>query len=200
MAKNWRYWLAAVGLLVLGGTVPVSAQSVSPDEGLRVFKSANCMGCHKWSGTGGGSYGGAAANLRQTALSADQIEQTIRCGRLMTGMPHFEADAYTEGRCYGMKKSNLQPGQMPPEPDHDLRLSEIHQVATYVVTYIKGKGEPDLAQCQAFFGTGTRVCDIYMKPDTAGSQASSTSTSPTAASSHEHVTVDAAADANAARK
>ena len=200
MTKRWRYWVGAIGLLVLGGTVPVSAQSISTDEGLRVFKSANCVGCHKWSGTGGGSYGGAAANLRQTALSADQIEQTIRCGRLMTGMPHFEADAYSDGRCYGMKKTNLQPGQMPPEPDHDLRPSEIHQVATYVVTHIKGKGEPDLAQCQAFFGTGTRVCDIYMKADTAGSQASSTPSGPTAAPSREHVTVDAAADANATRK
>ena len=158
------------------------------------------MGCHKWNGNGGGGYGGAAANLRQTALSPEQIEQTIRCGRLGSGMPHFDADAYSDGRCYGLKRSALPAGQMPPEPDHPLRPADIHAVATYVVTHIKGKGDPTLAQCQAFFGTGTRVCDVYAKtgaPAGAGPQTASAPSGQPAAASHGHLSVDAAPDANA---
>jgi hypothetical protein len=189
-------------------------QSASPDEGLRVFKTANCMGCHKWSGNGGGGYGGAAANLRQTTLTPEQIEQTIRCGRPGTGMPHFDADAYSDGRCYGLKKSDLPAAQMPPEPDHPLRLTAIDAVATYVVTHIKGKGNPTLAQCQAFFGTETRACDVYAQSDTtsgvksdahsdatsgtAALQPASAPSGPPAAASHGHLNVDAAPDANAA--
>lgn len=67
-----RAWsvVAACTLLIAG-----SAWGEGPhaDEGMRIFKSANCVGCHKWSGTGGGGYGGAAANLRATELTADQI-------------------------------------------------------------------------------------------------------------------------------
>jgi hypothetical protein len=119
------------------------------------------MGYHKWSGIGGGGFGGAAVNLRQTSLSLEQIEQTVRCGRPATGIPHFKADAFIDGYCYGLKASDLPEGKMPPEPDHPPRPPEIQAVATYVARYLKGSGQPNLAQFQAFFGTGTRVCDIY---------------------------------------
>jgi cytochrome c len=159
------------------------AQPAAADDGLQIFKSANCAGCHKWSGVGGGGYGGAAANLRQTALSIEQIEETIRCGRPSTGMPHFGADAYADGSCYGLKAADLTNGTMPPEPDHSLRPADIHDVATYVVTHIKGQGEPNLTQCEAFFGTGSRVCDVYADQGSGGSP-------------HGHIKIDAATDAN----
>ncbi len=153
------------------------------------------MGCHKWSGAGGGGYGGAAANLRQTSLNLDQIEETIRCGRPSTGMPHFEADAYSDGRCYGLKKADLPSDQMPPEPDHTLREPDIEAVAKYVVQHVKGQGDPTFAQCQAFFGTGTRVCDVYAKQDTGTVQPASAPAPDVG--SHAHLKVDAATDANA---
>ena len=187
--------------LLLGGARLANAQpAASPDEGLRVFKSDNCVGCHKWSGQGGGGYGGAAANLRATSLTLEQIEETVRCGRPMTGMPHFDGDAYTDGRCYGLKKSDLPPDKMPPEPDHPLRPADIKAVATYVVTFIKGQGEPTFSQCQAFFGSGSRVCDVYAKPGEAVSQTVSASPGTSAASSHPHLKIDSAADANAPGK
>jgi hypothetical protein len=42
-----------------------------------------------------------------------------------------------------------------------LRPDEIEAVATYVVTVIRGKGEPGLQDCVAFFGETSRVCDAY---------------------------------------
>lgn len=169
-----------------------SAQAETPDEGLRIYKSANCVGCHKWSGNGGGGYGGAAANLRQTQLNLEQIEETIRCGRPMAGMPHFKLDAYSDGSCYGLKASDLPDGKMPPEPDHGLRPKEIKAVAEYVATHIKDQGEPTFSQCQAFFGTGTRVCDVYAK------QGGDRDTTQAASAPRQHLKVDAASDANAA--
>ncbi len=207
--------LAAGGLLLVFGSGLAQAQSASPDAGLRVFKSANCMGCHKWSGSGGGGYGGAAANLRHTSLTLQQIENTIRCGRLGSGMPHFDADAYSDGSCYGLKQAQVPHGQMPPEPDHPLRQADIDAVATYVVTNIKGKGDPTLAQCRAFFGTGTRVCDVYAQSGTTpgtdqpaasvqraasaqtGAQPGAQSAAQSAAA-QRHLSVDTAPDANAA--
>jgi hypothetical protein len=81
---------------------------------------------------------------------------------------------------------------MPPEPDHPLRPADIKAVAGYVVANIKGKGEPTYTQCQAFFGTGTRVCNTYAKQAEAGSQEASAG-----ASAPAHQTVEGAPDANA---
>ncbi|HEY4041772.1 MAG TPA: c-type cytochrome [Rhodopila sp.] len=175
------------------------AQPAPGDEGLHVYKSANCVGCHKWSGNGGGGYGGAAANLRETKLSLDQIEETIRCGRPMAGMPHFQSDAYADGHCYGLTAADLADGKMPPEPDHFLRPGDVEAVAEYVVTQIKGKGEPTFAQCQAFFGSGTRVCDVYAKQNEAGqNEAGKQEVSASGESTpHAHLQVEAAPDANA---
>jgi mono/diheme cytochrome c family protein len=160
-----------------------TAQPASQDEGMRVYKSANCVGCHKWSGNGGGSYGGAAANLRETKLDLSQIMETIRCGRPMAGMPHFQADAYDDGSCYGLRAADLAGGKMPPEPLRPLRSADIKAVADYVVAQIKGKGEPTFAQCQAFFGATTRACNMYLRPGEASSQEASTS-GPTQDASH----------------
>ncbi len=195
MTTRFSYATAAVFAATLFGSGFALADSAM-DDGLRVFKSANCVGCHKWSGAGGGGYGGAAANLRRTKLSLDQIELTIRCGRISKGMPHFEADAYDDGRCYGLKKSQLTASQMPPEPDHPLRPADIHAVAKYVVENIKGRGEATLDQCQAFFGEGTRVCDVYAARQDSGTiQHASASSEP--AEHHEHMKVESAIDANA---
>jgi Cytochrome C oxidase, cbb3-type, subunit III len=175
--------LTRYAAIALWAIAAAASQPAAADDGLQIFKSANCAGCHKWSGVGGGGYGGAAANLRQTTLSIQQIEETIRCGRPATGMPHFAADAYADRSCYGLKAADLTNGTMPPEPDHPLRPSDIHDVATYVVTHIKGQGEPNLAQCEAFFGTGSRVCDVYAEQGSHGSPLG-------------HMKVDAATDAN----
>jgi Cytochrome C oxidase, cbb3-type, subunit III len=193
---GFRYGTAALfAAMILTSGVALAQSEQDAQDGLRVFKSANCMGCHKWSGTGGGGYGGAAANLRNTTLSLEQIETTIRCGRLAKGMPHFEEDAYSDGHCYGLKKADLTPTQMPPEPDHPLRPADIKAVSKYVFYTLKGSGEPTLAQCQAFFGTATRACGVY--EDQGSGHAQAAAAEQDQASPHPHMKVEAASDANA---
>lgn len=149
-------------------TAPALAQGMGgsggEEAGLKVYKKANCVGCHNWTGSGGGGYGGATANLRATQLSLEQIAETVRCGRPTTGMPYFERDGYKDGRCFGLKAADLPQGQMPPEPQVFLRPSEIEAVAAYVVERIKGRGDPTFAECQAFFGEATRACNRYREP------------------------------------
>lgn len=72
----------------------------------------HCARCHKATGIGGQSYGGYAANLRETFLDHDQLVEVIRDGRRTLGMPEFKS-----------------------------RLSkrEINALATYIVDEFKGK-------------------------------------------------------------
>ena len=50
-----------------------------------------CTSCHKADGRGGPGYGGYAANLRTTALTAGEIVEIISEGRQDRGMPTFKA-------------------------------------------------------------------------------------------------------------
>src|SRR5689334_25029811 len=108
VALNFSMLVAAYGQ---------SAQAPAADPtnaGKAVFKRANCMGCHKWHGNGGGGYGGDALSLRKTQLTREQIIETVRCGRPGTGMPFFERGAYDTSKCYDMNRQQAG-DQMPQE-------------------------------------------------------------------------------------
>lgn len=153
--------------LLLGAAHPAVARIADQGEsGKAIYERANCVGCHKWSGVGGGGYGGAALSLRGTSLDKEQIEEIVTCGRPTTGMPHFTNDPYKGGKCYGMSQDDVK-DIMPPAANVVLGPQEIDAVADYVLANIKGKGDPNLTDCVAFFGDTSRVCDIY-RPKTPG--------------------------------
>ncbi len=165
--------------LVLGATVPIVPQHGSAraqgagtglGEGKRIYQTANCVGCHKWYGGGGGGYGGDALSLRATHLNRDQIIETVNCGRPGTGMPYFHRGAYDDEThpCFGLSRQDLGKA-MPVEAPVFLRPSEIAAVADYVLTEVKGKGEPTYAECIAFFSVGARVCNTYRAAEPAPS-------------------------------
>jgi mono/diheme cytochrome c family protein len=169
---------AAALAVTLSTLCTAFAQSAAPadptDAGKAVFKRANCFGCHKWHGNGGGGYGGDALSLRKTELTRDQIVETVSCGRPGTGMPFFTRDAYDTVKCHGMTRQEAG-DQIPPEANVFLRPNDIEAVADYVIAHIKGKGEPNYTECTAFFGDSSRVCDVYKKAENqpaAGSAAS----------------------------
>jgi len=153
--------VALVMVTTAAAMAGAAAQSRHPtDAGKAVFRRANCFGCHKWHGSGGGGYGGAALSLRNTDLTREQIVETIACGRPGTGMPFFTRGAYDSVKCYGMNREDVA-GRMPPEANTFLRPDDIEAVADYVVANVKGKAEPTWDECLEFFGAGSRVCDIY---------------------------------------
>lgn len=166
-----------MGAVVIGAVVATVAITVTKAEndqagnGKKIYERANCVGCHKWSGVGGGGYGGAALSLRATQLSRREIIEIMTCGRPGTEMPHFTTDPYKDGACYGLQPDDVK-DMMPPTANIVLRPDEINEVAGYVVANIKGRGEPTLNECTAFFGEISRVCDIYRPKPEAGSVSS----------------------------
>ena len=151
--------LAVIAIVVTPGSV--AAQTADPtDAGKAVFRRANCFGCHKWHGNGGGGYGGDALSLRKTELTKDQIVETVECGRPGTGMPFFLRGAYDTTKCYDMDRKQVG-AQIPPEANVFLRHEDVEAVADYALTHIKGKGEPTYAECTDFFGNTSHVCDVY---------------------------------------
>ncbi len=155
-------WRGAVlfGLLVLcasGGAGPAAAQSA---DGKAVYEAANCIGCHKWHGKGGGGYGGAALSLRKTALEREDLIEVIRCGRPATGMPFHLRTAWKSMPCYGMQAADAG-DDMPQIPANFLREREIEAVADYVLEHLKGRGEPTKEECLAFWGEGARECTRF---------------------------------------
>ncbi|WP_348629403.1 cytochrome c [Methylobacterium sp. 17Sr1-1] len=140
-----------------------SARTGAGEGDLAVFKKA-CSGCHKWHGGGGGGYGGEALSLRKTQLDKEQVAEVVRCGRPGTGMPYHLRGAYDSVKCYDSLKADMG-SSMPPETAVFLRPAEIDAVATYVTTQLKGKGDPTIGECTAFFGATSRACDIYRKKE-----------------------------------
>jgi mono/diheme cytochrome c family protein len=168
---------AIFALVVVATTaVPTSfaaAQAADHTEaGKAVFKRANCFGCHKWHGNGGGGYGGDALSLRKTELTREQIIEIVGCGRPATGMPFFARGAYDTVQCYGMMRHDIG-SQIPPEANTFLRPNDVEAVADYVIVHIKGKGEPNYSECVEFFGSTSRVCDVYKAQQPSGAEKTS---------------------------
>ncbi len=159
-----RHALIAAGLLA--ALTGVSALAQDPGEhrrageGKQVYQRANCVGCHKWHGDGGGGYGGDALSLRKSELTREQIIEVLSCGRPGTGMPYHLRGAYDGDGCYGTKRQELGK-DMPIEPLAFLRPSEMEAVTDYVIANVQHRGEPSYADCEAFFGNGARTCNTY---------------------------------------
>jgi Cytochrome c len=156
---------AALVTTVMSAQLATSQSSppMEPTEaGKAIFRRANCFGCHKWHGGGGGGYSGAALSLRKSELTRDQIMETVACGRPGTGMPYFARGAYDSSKCYEMSRQDVG-DQIPPEGGIYLRGPEIEAVTNYVMDNVKGRGEPNYDECTNFFGKASRVCDAYKK-------------------------------------
>jgi mono/diheme cytochrome c family protein len=151
---------AAAALAILLG----AAGSAAAADGRTVYQQANCVGCHKWHGDGGGGYGGAALSLRTTPLDRDGIVEVIRCGRPGTRMPYHDRAAYrADAPCYhGVTKAELGDG-FPPKAASMLRPEQIEAVADYVMATLRGAGEPTYEDCLAYWGAGSRQCEAMRR-------------------------------------
>ena len=73
---------------------PAMSQTSDADAAAELRKGKRlynrCVPCHKQDGSGGPSYGGYAANLRDTQLNHEEIVAVITNGRRDKGMPTFK--------------------------------------------------------------------------------------------------------------
>jgi mono/diheme cytochrome c family protein len=132
--------------------------------GRRLFlEKAECSFCHGWAGDGAGhpQSPGRAANLRKTKLDRDGLVMVISCGIPGTAMPHFDEQAYTDKRCYGMTEAELGSRTPTLPPSTTLQKREIETIADYLLAKIVGRGDITHDECVETFGEKARSCDDY---------------------------------------
>ena len=156
----------AAGLAAFPALLAAQAQDASDiAEGGRLFRQkANCQACHGWAGDGRklDSQMPDGANLRETKLDRDAVVMTIKCGIPGAGMPPFDKFAYTDGRCYGLKKADLaKSGQTLADPPDTLQVREINMLVDFLYAKIIGKGPMNHARCVEFWGSEAEPCKDF---------------------------------------
>jgi mono/diheme cytochrome c family protein len=124
---------------------------------------AQCAFCHGWAADGAGEpqSNGGAANLRDSKLNREQLTEVIMCGRPGTPMPHFDEQAYTDDRCYGVTEAQIG-SQVPAlPPGSTLRKREAEAIADYLLAKVIGRGGVPRGECEEVFGPGARSCGQY---------------------------------------
>jgi mono/diheme cytochrome c family protein len=153
------------GFAILVVAAVPTAQADDFVFGRRLFlDKAQCLYCHGWAGDGAGEpqSNGAAANLRVTPLKRDQLIEVISCGVPGKAMPHFDEDAYTDKRCYGVTAADLGGSTPALPPGSTLNRREIEAVADYLLAKVIGRGaEITRQECQEAYGEGARMCARY---------------------------------------
>ena len=136
-------------------------------EGMRLYQQkGNCEACHGWAGDGHktDSQMPDGANLRETKLNRAGLVMVIKCGRLNSQMPAFDKFAYSDGRCYGKKQTDLKsyPTRMP-DPPATLQQREVDLIADFMIAKVVGKGPMNRAKCIEFWGSETDACKEFPK-------------------------------------
>jgi mono/diheme cytochrome c family protein len=158
-ARDGRRHGAIVGLAILGLAVTVMARAGASwaqgeDQakvGLEIWKSTGCADCHGPFADGDKQRDEmpTGANLRGSRLDPNAIKQTISCGRPDTGMPSFDAGAYTVRACYG-RPLGAAPDGLYPAP-RTLTPAEIDSVIAYLQARVLGRRQITHEDCLYYY-------------------------------------------------
>jgi len=141
-----------------------AADATDVAEGMRLYlQKGDCQACHGWAADGRkmDSQMPDGPNLRETKLNRERLIQTIKCGRPGTGMPAFDKFAYSDGRCYGMKQSDLKSPM--PDPAATFQQREIELVVNFLLSKVVGKGPMNHAKCVEYWGSDVETCREFPK-------------------------------------
>jgi len=163
--------LRAAGVILLLSALPFATARVrtqtTPDpddvaEGMRLYRTkGDCQSCHGWAADGRkmDTQMPDGANLRTTRLSRELLLTAIKCGRPGKGMPAFDRLAYSDGRCYNMKKSDLQAKNLEmPDPPATLQVREMERILDFLQVKVVGQGPMTRAKCAEYWGSEVDVC------------------------------------------
>jgi hypothetical protein len=164
-----RVRLSILALLTIAVAAVLAAQT-APDpenvaEGLRLYRTkGDCQSCHGWAADGRkmDTQMPDGANLRTTRLNRALLLMAIKCGRPGKGMPAFDRLAYSDGRCYNMKASDLSSkGLSMPDPPATLQTREMESILDFLQVKVIGKGAMDHAKCIEYWGSDQDVCKEF---------------------------------------
>ena len=137
-------------------TVAYATATAAPNEGqvkagLEIWKSSGCADCHGAFADGDKQRDEmpTGANLRGSRLDPKAIKQTISCGRPDTGMPSFDAGAYTVRACFG-RPLGAAPDNLYPAP-RTLTPAEIDSVITYLQARVLGRRQITHEDCLYYY-------------------------------------------------
>ena len=127
---------------------------------------SNCKNCHGWAGDGRAhprSPPGPSLRIseldRESNARGESMREVIACGMPGTAMPHHDRHAYTDDRCYGLTKDDLEKEMMPKMGNKPIRPTEIEMVIDYIEARIKGRGKVTLEECEEYFNrVGAKGC------------------------------------------
>jgi mono/diheme cytochrome c family protein len=141
-----------------------TADAADVAEGMRLYlQKGDCQACHGWAADGRkmDSQMPDGSNLRETRLDRARLIVTIKCGRPGTGMPAFDKLAYSDGRCYGMKQTDLKSPM--PDPPATFQPREIELLVDFLLQKVVGKGPMDRAKCIEYWGSDVEACREFPK-------------------------------------
>ncbi len=157
MKKLGMFVGACAALGVAGLLSPAVAQDANFGKQIWL-NQANCADCHGWLGDGNNAdpRSPRGANLRVTTLDAETIATIVLCGLPGTGMPHFDARAYTDDRCYGSTRAQMGDA-MPPTGAVELTARHARGLAAFILAEFAGKPVTK-ENCEALLGADSQLC------------------------------------------
>lgn len=152
---------ASVGMWPAEASAQPSDRNIA--AGRRLYhQKADCQSCHGWSGDGVKMDNQApdGANLRESALDREQLVFVIKCGLPGREMPAFDRLAYTDDRCLGRTRRDLdRMGLSLPEPGATLQNREVDRLVDFLLAKVVGQGEMNRERCIDFWGEEVDVCN-----------------------------------------
>lgn len=140
---------------VLAAVAPSTTVRAQTEEqlkaGLEIWKSSGCADCHGPFADGDKQRDEmpTGANLRGSRLAGAALKQTISCGRPDTGMPSFDAGAYTVRACYD-QPLGAAPDNLYPAP-RTLTPAEIDSVIAYLQARVVGRRQITHEDCLYYY-------------------------------------------------
>ncbi len=157
------HFAATLAVAAIGLASPAQAQDAGFGRDVWL-KQANCSDCHGWFGNGlpEDPRSPRSADLRVTTLSAEQIAETILCGRPGTAMPYFDHRAYIDARCFGMTKEQMGEN-MPALGATPLTRRHADGLAQFILSAFAGKGRITFEEFEGLLGAANRRCIEFPK-------------------------------------
>jgi Cytochrome C oxidase, cbb3-type, subunit III len=160
---------ALITIVLLLASVSMARSQDADDiaAGMSLFmQKGDCQACHGWAGDGRkmDNQMPDGANLRALTIDRETLTTTIKCGRPGTGMPAFDRQAYSDGRCFGLKAADLRArGLTLPDPPSTLQPNEVSLLADFLLAKVVGKGDMTRAQCAEYWGKPVDACNELPK-------------------------------------
>lgn len=153
---------AWIALVVGSGAQAQTPSDATIAAGRRIYtQKADCQACHGWAGDGEKMdfQSPDGANLRVSTLDRAQLVLVIKCGLPGRDMPAFDRLSYTDDRCLGRTRADLdRMGLNLPDPAATLQPREVERLVDFLLAKVVGQGEMDHERCVDFWGDDVGVC------------------------------------------